>query len=486
MARPRHRPGPPGGRRGSRPGRRRRRRRHAQRGRQRRDGCRDARRRRSSPTSRCSGGDADRPHRRRHGGRLRPLGRPAGDPRGAGRTRSPTAATRAVDVMRAEVDGPGGERLVRYFVNILSAGPGGLVARYVHRVPRALGGRAGYYLASLVALARTPRAELRVRVTPPRRRLTDDAAAEVVERTLSTYLLAVCNGRVFGGGYLIAPMAAVDDGRLEVVSAGTRDKRHLVVNMPHVYRGTHLEVAGVEHFACGRIDVELVDEALRDRFLMEIDGEELGRLPLSVEVLPRGDHAARLRGSRPQARRLRVPSVARRAPRRCRRRWRRYDGRVQAPSPAGRAPSGRRADVRPHDPAREGLRRRQGPSSPRRWRRSAITPSSSTRASSPSASRPRSSGSPAPTCRRPRSTSPSWRPIVPRSTPSTRPPWPPAAWTTAAPACGRTTTRLLRRLRARRRRQQHRGGLPHAGLSRGRQIGVGGGGDQGDTYTLSV
>lgn len=190
-----------------------------------------------------------------------------------------TGRTRAVDVMRAEVAGPGGERVVRYSVNIISAGPGGLVARYVHRVPRALGGRAGYYLASLAALARTPRAEVRVRLAAA------DGAA-VVERTLSTYILAVCNGRVFGGGYLIAPMAEVDDGRLEVLSGGTRDKRRLVAAMPRVYRGTHLRVAGVEHFACRRLDVELVDEGLRDRFLMEIDGEELGRLPLSVEVLP--------------------------------------------------------------------------------------------------------------------------------------------------------------------------------------------------------
>jgi diacylglycerol kinase (ATP) len=213
--------------------------------------------------------------------------------------------TRAVDVMRAEVTGPSGERIVRYSVNIISAGPGGLVARYVHRVPHALGGRAGYYLASLAALARTPRAEVRVRTTPPApapagviggrtggpgtagAERPADVAADVVERRLSTYILAICNGRVFGGGYLIAPMAEVDDGRLEVVSGGTRDKRHLVLNMPRVYRGTHLEVAGVEHFACGRIDVELVDEGLRDRFLMEIDGEELGRLPLTVEVLPR-------------------------------------------------------------------------------------------------------------------------------------------------------------------------------------------------------
>ena len=207
--------------------------------------------------------------------------------------------TRAIDVMRAEVDGPGGERIVRYSVNILSAGPGGLVVRYVHRIPGFVGGRAGYYLASLAALARTPRAEVSLRVES-----FEDAGGQggpgasvaradgrpgptVVERTLSTYVLAVCNGRVFGGGYRVAPMAAVDDGRLEVVSGGTESRLGLVRLMPRLYSGSHLGQRGVEHFSCRRLEVALADPGQRDRFLMEIDGEELGRLPLRVEVLPR-------------------------------------------------------------------------------------------------------------------------------------------------------------------------------------------------------
>jgi diacylglycerol kinase (ATP) len=206
---------------------------------------------------------------------------------------------RPIDVARAEVDGPDGERLTRYFVNILSAGPGGLVARYVQRMPTVVGGTVGYYLASLLALVRTPRAELICTITAAEAvngtvGAADGSAVDgtaptpsaIVRRTLSTYVLAVCNGQVFGGGYRVAPMAKIDDGRLEVVSAGTRDKLHLVRNMQKTYRGAHLGVAGVEHFGCLRIEVALADPALHDRFLMEIDGEELGRLPLTVDVLP--------------------------------------------------------------------------------------------------------------------------------------------------------------------------------------------------------
>jgi YegS/Rv2252/BmrU family lipid kinase len=184
---------------------------------------------------------------------------------------------RTVDVARASFVGPHGEPRECYFVNILSAGPGGLVDLYVRRMPRVLGGRAGYLLASLAALARCPRARLRCVIEG------DDGRHE---RELSTYLVGVCNGRVFGGGMRLAPMAEVDDGRLEVILVSTPDKQTLVRNIPTIYRGTHLSVTGVEHFGCRRIELELLDRAADERFWLDVDGEPLGRLPLSVEVVP--------------------------------------------------------------------------------------------------------------------------------------------------------------------------------------------------------
>ena len=185
---------------------------------------------------------------------------------------------RAVDLLRATFTGNDGRPARRYVVNVLSAGAGGLVDRYVAGLPRALGGRAAYLLASLRALAVCPRARLLMRTT--------DAAGAVAERELAAYLVCVCNGRVFGGGMRVAPMADPGDGLLEVVVAATDTKWGLVRALPKVYAGTHLGVPGVEHLSATRVELELLDGEAAGRFLLDVDGDPLGRLPVALEVVP--------------------------------------------------------------------------------------------------------------------------------------------------------------------------------------------------------
>jgi diacylglycerol kinase family enzyme len=43
----------------------------------------------------------------------------------------------------------------------------------------------------------------------------------------------------------------------------------------------------VQHFACDRIAIDLENERARDVFLLDVDGEPLGGLPLEVEVVPK-------------------------------------------------------------------------------------------------------------------------------------------------------------------------------------------------------
>jgi diacylglycerol kinase family enzyme len=56
--------------------------------------------------------------------------------------------TRRVDLLRVGFRDDAGEACERYVVNVLSAGPGGLVDRYVEKIPRLAGGRLSYALAS--------------------------------------------------------------------------------------------------------------------------------------------------------------------------------------------------------------------------------------------------------------------------------------------------------------------------------------------------
>ncbi len=190
--------------------------------------------------------------------------------------------TRAIDLLRVGFCDDAGEPCERYVVNVLSVGPGGLVDGYVERFPRLLGGRLSYGLAAAWALVECPRVRLRVRFTG----LAGGRPDDVVEREVSTYLLGLCNGAVFGGGMRLAPTAVPDDGLLDVVSIAPDSKWTVARKLPTVYRGRHLDVPGVELLRCRGLEIELLDATAAERFALDVDGEALGRLPLRAELLP--------------------------------------------------------------------------------------------------------------------------------------------------------------------------------------------------------
>ena len=185
---------------------------------------------------------------------------------------------RPIDVIRAEFRGLDGARVRRYVVNVLSAGLGGLVDRYIESTPSFVPGRAGYYAAALRAAAVGKQQPVLARIT---------WQGETREETIPAYLVAVCNGRWFGGGMDVAPMALPDDGRLEVVTVAARSKPYLLRHIKSVYEGRHLDIPSVRHFPCERIALGLSDAAAETGFLLDVDGDGLGSLPVSVEVVPR-------------------------------------------------------------------------------------------------------------------------------------------------------------------------------------------------------
>ncbi len=186
---------------------------------------------------------------------------------------------RLVDVGRVSFVGVNGTPVEQYFVNVLSAGLGGLVDRYIETMPSLLGGRIGYYLASLRAVLASKEQSLLARIA---------WEGETREETIPAYLVAICNGRWFGGSMDVAPMALLDDGRFEVVTITAHTKPYLARRVRGVYTGRHLDEPTVHHFPCQRIELSLEDESAERRFLLDVDGDALGSLPLSVEVAPRG------------------------------------------------------------------------------------------------------------------------------------------------------------------------------------------------------
>ncbi len=172
----------------------------------------------------------------------------------------------------------GGGKTGHYFVNILSVGMGGLVDRYVANASRMVGGTVAYFGASLKALVNAKLGIVKCTVT-------NDGKAE--EHQLRSFMIAICNGQYFGSGMKIAPMAKVDDGALELVVLGATSKLGFAMSSRGVYSGAHIGSAGTVHLRGQKFVLELVNDEARAMFLLDVDGEPMGGLPLTVEVVPK-------------------------------------------------------------------------------------------------------------------------------------------------------------------------------------------------------
>ncbi len=155
----------------------------------------------------------------------------------------------------------------QYFVTVLATGFDSLVTERANALtwPR---GQLRYNLATL--------AELRV-FKPLSYALELDGAA----RRLDAMLVAVGNGPSFGGGLRITHGAEIDDGMLDVVIIKPMSKLELVRTYPKLYTGRHVTHPQYEHHRVRTVTVAAPG------IVAYADGERIGPLPLTVEVVPR-------------------------------------------------------------------------------------------------------------------------------------------------------------------------------------------------------
>jgi diacylglycerol kinase (ATP) len=155
-----------------------------------------------------------------------------------------------------------------YFVTVLAAGFDSKVNERANhmRWPK---GQMRYNLATL--------AELRVFEPLP---YTLEMDGET--RRLDAMLVAVGNGPSFGGGLRITHGAEIDDGMLDVVIIKPMSKVELVKTYPKLYSGRHVTHPQYEHHRVRTVTVAAPG------VVAYADGERLGALPLTVEVVPRG------------------------------------------------------------------------------------------------------------------------------------------------------------------------------------------------------
>jgi YegS/Rv2252/BmrU family lipid kinase len=153
----------------------------------------------------------------------------------------------------------------RSFLSVMGVGFPVEVAIAANRI-RGLRGPSVFFLAMYRSLLRMRSVWMEIRLDG--RRVEGDFTSLLVQNTPYT-----------GGGLLIAPSARMDDGFLDVITVGRIGKADLMVRLPTLYRGTHLQHSKFTLTKCKVLEVRSITQ-LPTMF----DGDLYGSTPTSVEI----------------------------------------------------------------------------------------------------------------------------------------------------------------------------------------------------------
>jgi YegS/Rv2252/BmrU family lipid kinase len=164
----------------------------------------------------------------------------------------------------------GGEE-ERFFLNVADFGLGGEVVRRVHE--QRLQRKASSYIRCLVTtMVQYKNKRVRIRVD----------GENLPE---GEYLIgAVANGKIFGKGMKIAPGARLDDGLFDTVLVRGFKFLEFCRHGWKLMNGSHITHPKVTVVRGSKVEAWPEDN---EDVLLELDGEQLGRLPATFEILPR-------------------------------------------------------------------------------------------------------------------------------------------------------------------------------------------------------
>lgn len=168
---------------------------------------------------------------------------------------------RLVDLGKATSGG-----VTRWFAGVLSAGFDAAVNERANawRWPR---GKLRYNLAMLRELASF-------------RAIRYTVTADGESWQQAAMLISIANGQSIGGGMKVVPDALLDDGYLDLFVVGPLSRLGLLAVFPRVFSGGHTGHPAVQIRRIRRIEVAA------DRVVAYADGERIGPLPVTVEVVP--------------------------------------------------------------------------------------------------------------------------------------------------------------------------------------------------------
>ena len=178
--------------------------------------------------------------------------------------------SRAVDIGKVKVIDTQGAVREHFFLNECQQGIAAVVVQRFQSHHKWLGGFLGFGLTAVSTAARHREQVMTVEIDG--KTVASDPLLGVV----------VSNGGYAGGGMNFAPGAVVDDGLFDIILIHKQSIPSRLIGFPRIYFGTHLNLSWVSHFRGRQISV-----SSDEKVPVESDGEFLGYLPCSLEIVPR-------------------------------------------------------------------------------------------------------------------------------------------------------------------------------------------------------
>lgn len=156
----------------------------------------------------------------------------------------------------------------RYFINVASIGLDAEIVKETETIKRYISGTTAYIIGVLKTLLKFKHSSLQIEV---------DGQIE----NKDIMLVAVANGRYYGGGMKIAPMADVKDGVFDICIIHRISKWKILRLFPTIFSGKHIHVKEVKLYKGKNIKIN-GSQTMR----LNLDGDIIGNTPVEFKLIP--------------------------------------------------------------------------------------------------------------------------------------------------------------------------------------------------------
>ena len=154
------------------------------------------------------------------------------------------------------------------FINVCSFGIDGPIIVDTNRFKKWLPGKSSYMVSTMKAGISFKASQVSV-------------VADGIHYEGDMLLIAVGNGKYFGGGMNICPDAILNDGLFDVCLVNGVKKTKFIKEMPKVYSGKLSDLKEVIYLKCKEISIHVTGR----QYYINADGNLLGQTPASLKIV---------------------------------------------------------------------------------------------------------------------------------------------------------------------------------------------------------